>query len=57
MHINEELGRHSTMNSSKACVFCEWEYESVEHFLWSIYSSICMEFISNLDGILQNNFH
>ena len=28
--INEELGRHSTRNSSKA-FFCECECESVEH--------------------------
>ena len=37
--LNEELGRHNTRNSSKACFFCE--YESVEHVLWecSEYSS------------------
>ena len=23
--LNEELGRHSTRNNSKACVFCECE--------------------------------
>ena len=42
--LSEELGRHSTRNSSKACVFCES-------------SSIRKEFISSLDGILQNDFH
>ena len=54
--LNEELGRHSTRNNSKACVFCECE--SVKHVLWecSEYSSIHKEFIRNLDGILQNNF-
>ena len=33
--------------------------KSVEHVLWecSEYSSIFKEFISNLDGILQNDFH
>ena len=31
--LNEELGRHSTRNSSKACIFCECECESVEHVL------------------------
>ena len=33
--------------------------ESVEHVLWecSEYSSIHKEFIRDLDGILQNNFH
>ena len=37
----------------------ECECESVEHVLWecSEYSSIFKEFISNLDGILQNDFH
>ena len=51
--LDEELGWHST---SKACVFCECE--SVEHILWkcSEYSSICEEFISNFDRILQNDF-
>ena len=29
--LNEELGRHSSRNSIKACVFCECECESVEH--------------------------
>ena len=35
------------------------EYESVEHVLgeYPEYSRICKEFIRNLDGILQNNFH
>ena len=44
--LNEELGRHSSRNSSKACVFCECECESVEHVLWecSEYSSIRKEF-------------
>ena len=57
--LNEELGRHNTRNSSKACFFCECEYESVEHVLWecSEYSSICREFIKNLDVFLQNDFH
>ena len=57
--LNEELGRHSSRNSSKACVFCEYECESVEHVLWecSEYSSIRKEFIKNLDGFLQNDFH
>ena len=57
--LNEELGRHSSRNSSKACVFCECECESVEHVLWecSEYSSIRKEFIKNLDGFLQNDFH
>ena len=34
--LNEELGRHSTCtrNDSKACAFCEYECESVEHVLW-----------------------
>ena len=33
--------------------------ESVEHVLWecSEYIDICEEFIRNLDGILQNDFH
>ena len=55
----EELGRHSSRNSSKACFFCECECESVEHVLWecSEYSSIRKEFIGNLDGFLQNDFH
>ena len=46
----EELGRHSTRNNSKACVFCECE--SVEQVLWecSGYSNICKEFIGNFDG-------
>ena len=57
--LNEELGRHNTRNSSKACLFCECECESVEHVLWecSEYRSICKEFITNLDGFLQNDFH
>ena len=58
--LNEELGRHSSRNSSKACFFfCECECESVEHVLWecSEYSSIRKEFIGNLDGFLQNDFH
>ena len=60
--LNEELGRHtcSNRNSSKACFFfCECEYRSVEHVLWecSEYSSIGEEFIGNLNGILQNDFH
>ena len=35
------------------------ECESVEHVLreCSEYSSICKEFIRNLDGFLQNDFH
>ena len=51
--LNEELGRHSSRNSSKACVFCECE--SVEHVLWecSEYSSIRKESLKNLDGFLQ----
>ena len=56
--LNEELGRHSSSSSSKACFFfCECECESVEHVLWecSEYSSICKEFIGNIDGFLQNN--
>ena len=42
--FNEDLGRHSCRNSSKAFFFCECECESVEHVLWkcsedsSIYS-------------------
>ena len=60
--LNEELGRHNTMNSSKACFFCECKCETVEHVLWecsvSEYRSIRREFIKNLDGFLQNdNFH
>ena len=57
--LNEKLGRHSSRNSSKACFFCECECKSVEHVLWecSEYSSICKEFIGNLDGFLQNDFH
>ena len=57
--LNEELGRHSSRKSSKACVFCECECESVEHVLWecSEYSSIRKEFIGNLDGFSQNDFH
>ena len=48
--LNEELGRHSSRNSS-----CE----SVEHVLWecSEYRSICKECIGNFDGFLQNDFH
>ena len=48
--LNEELGRHSTRNSSKVFFFCECEYKSVEHVLWecSEYSSIRKEFIRNL---------
>ena len=55
--LNEELGRHSSRNSSKACVFCECECEFVEHVLWecSEYSSIHKEFIGNLDGFLLYN--
>ena len=51
----EELGRHSTRNNIKACVFCECE--SVEHVLWecSEYSSIHKKFMSNLNGIIQND--
>ena len=43
----------------KACVFCEYEWESLEHVLLecSKYSSICKEFMSNFDGIVQNDFH
>ena len=39
--------------------FFECECESVEHVLWecSEYSSICKEFITNLYGFLQNDFH
>ena len=39
--------------------FCECECESVEYVLWecSEYSSIRKEFIGNLDGFLQNDFH
>ena len=57
--LNEELGRHSSRNSSKACVFCECECESVEHVLWecSEYSSIRKKLIKSLDGFLQNDFH
>ena len=57
--LNEELGRHSSRNSSKAFVFCECECESVEDVLWecSEYSSIRKEFIKNLNGFLQNDFH
>ena len=35
------------------------EYESIENVLWecSEQNSIQKEFISNLDGILQNDFH
>ena len=57
--LNAELGRHSSRDSSKACFFYECECESVEHVLWecSEYSSIRKEFIRNLDGFLQNNFH
>ena len=56
--LNEELGRHSSRNSSKACVFCECECESVEHVLWecSEYSSIRKQFIKNLDVFLQKTF-
>ena len=33
--LNEELGRHITRNSIKACFFfCECECESIEHVLW-----------------------
>ena len=57
--INEELGRHNTRNSSKACFFCGCECESIEHVLWecSEYSSIRKEFIRNLDGFLQHDSH
>ena len=41
--LNEELGRHSTRNNSKICVFCECE--SVEHVLWE-----CSEY----SGIIKN---
>ena len=56
--LNEELGRHNTRNNSKACFFVS-ECESVEHVLWecSEHSSICKEYIRNLDGFLQNDFH
>ena len=39
--------------------FFYYKGKSVEHALWecSEYSSIHKEFISNLDGILQNKFH
>ena len=51
--LNEELGRHSTRNIVKC------ECKSVEHVLWecSEYSGIHEEFIRNLNGILQNDFH
>ena len=57
--LNEELGRHNTRNSSKACFFCECECESVERVLLecSEYSSIRKEFIKNLNGFLRSNFH
>ena len=47
--FNKELGRHSTRNNSKICVFCECE--SVEHVLWEC--SEYRELIRNFDGILQ----
>ena len=49
--LNEELGRHSTGNG-------ECECESVEYVLWkcSEYSSICKEFIRNLDGFYRATF-
>ena len=34
--LNEELGRHITRNVSKACVFCNCDCESVEHFCGSV---------------------
>ena len=61
--LNEELGTnmYSSRNSSKACFFCECECEYVEHVLWecSEYSSIHIhkEFIKDLDGFLQHDFH
>ena len=56
--LNEELGRHSTRNNSKACVFCKCVCESVEHVLWecSEYSNIHKKFINSFDRILQNDF-
>ena len=56
--LNEVLGTHNTRNSSNA-FFGSVSCESVEHVLWecSEYSSIRKEFIRNLEGFLQNNFH
>ena len=57
--LNEEPGRHSNKTVVKFAFFCECECLSVEHDLWecSEYSGIREEYIRNLDGILQNNFH
>ena len=58
--LNEKLGRQNTRNSSKACSFVSVSASpSVKHVLWecSEYSSIHKEFIKDLDGFLQNDFH
>ena len=46
-------------NNIKVCFFCECECETVEYVLWKCldYSSIRKEFIRNLEGFLQNDFH
>ena len=57
--LNEELGIDILLGRIVKFVFYECESEFVDHVLWeySKYSSICMKFISNFDGILQNDFH
>ena len=55
--LNEELGRHR--NISKACVFCDCDYESVEYALWKCpaYNSNRSVFINSLSKILCSDFH
>ena len=56
--LNEELCRHNTRNNGKACFFCEYECESVEHVLWecSEYSSIRKELLEILMGFYRTTF-
>ena len=50
--LNEELGRHNTRNSSKACFFCECEYESVSMFYGNAQNIVA--FIRNLLKVLMS---
>ena len=57
--LNEELGRHITRNINKARVFCNCDYESVEHVLWECpaYSNNRSVFINSLSRTLCSDFH
>ena len=41
--LNKELGRHSTRNISKACVFCNCDCESVDIFCGSVQLIVTIE--------------